>query len=72
MDDNIGYASALDLRSRFQERSLSPVEVTRALLERIERVNPSLTAYATVSADLALQQAAAAAKENVAGADGRY
>jgi aspartyl-tRNA(Asn)/glutamyl-tRNA(Gln) amidotransferase subunit A len=48
-------------------RRLSPVELTRAVLERIERQQPRLNAFITVTADLALRQAAAAEKEIMRG-----
>jgi aspartyl-tRNA(Asn)/glutamyl-tRNA(Gln) amidotransferase subunit A len=38
-------------------KALSPVELTRAYLERIERLEPRINAYITVTADLALEQA---------------
>jgi len=50
-------------------RQVSPVEVTRALLERIEQIDGSLRSYATVMADHALT-AARRAEEEIA--DGRY
>lgn len=40
-----------------QTRRLSPVEVTRACLERIERLNPILRAYVTVLGETAIEQA---------------
>lgn len=69
MHDDIAFTSALDLKAQFKDRALSPVEVTRALLERIERVNPPLTAYVTVAADKALEQAAAAERAYAAGGE---
>lgn len=51
-DLDISEASRL-IRSRV----LSPVELTRAYLERIERLNSRVNAYATVTAGLALEQA---------------
>ncbi len=47
--------------------SLSPVELTRAFLDRIEKLDPKLNAYITVTADLAMEQAAHAEAELVAG-----
>lgn len=48
-------------------REISPVEVTRAHLQRIERLNPRLNAYLTVLADAALQAAQQAEQAIVAG-----
>ncbi|MCC6341229.1 MAG: Asp-tRNA(Asn)/Glu-tRNA(Gln) amidotransferase GatCAB subunit A [Bryobacterales bacterium] len=44
-------------------RKLSPVEVVRAFLERIERANPKVNAFLTVTAGRALDQARRAEKE---------
>ena len=49
--------------SLIRARQLSPVELTRALLARIDRLNPLLNAYITVTADLALAQAREAEEE---------
>ena len=46
---------------------LSPVELTQATLDRIERKNPELNAYLTVLADAALEQARQAEREIRAG-----
>ena len=48
---------------RIAARELSPVEITRATLERIEALNGHLAAYITVPAELALGQAAEAERE---------
>ena len=58
--DDLCFLSALDLRERFRRRELSPVAVTEAVLARIERVNPRLTAFVTVTPELAIAQAEAA------------
>ena len=47
--------------------SLSPLEITRAYLERIDQVGTKVNAYITVTAELALEQAAALEKELQAG-----
>jgi aspartyl-tRNA(Asn)/glutamyl-tRNA(Gln) amidotransferase subunit A len=44
-------------------RELSPVELTKAHLGRIEQVNPQLNAFITVTSELALHQAAQAEQE---------
>ena len=46
-----------------ESRSLSPVELTQAYLERIDRLNANLGAYITVMADSALAQASRAESE---------
>src|SRR2546430_11437969 len=52
---------------RVQTRELSPSEVVRACLERIERLNPTLNPFITVLADEALAQARVAVDEIKAG-----
>jgi len=59
-DSNLTIVS---LARRIRRRALSPVELTRALLERIERLGPRLNAFITVTADLAIAQARRAEKE---------
>jgi aspartyl-tRNA(Asn)/glutamyl-tRNA(Gln) amidotransferase subunit A len=46
-----------------RRKKLSPVELTRFLLERISRFQPSINAYITVTAEVALAQARQAEKE---------
>ncbi|HEY7007659.1 MAG TPA: amidase, partial [Jatrophihabitantaceae bacterium] len=48
-------------------KEVSPVELTTAYLERIDRLNPTLTAYVEVTADRALADAATLADEVIAG-----
>lgn len=50
-----------------QSGDLSPVELTEKLLRDIETFNPQLSAFITVTADLALAQARRAEKEIMAG-----
>ena len=52
---------------QIRSRQLSPVELTRACLARIERLNPTLNAFITITADLALEQARQAEAEVMAG-----
>ena len=51
---------ATDLIPRIRSKALSPVELTRAVLARIEQANPTINAFCTVTADAALAAARAA------------
>ena len=55
---NLGEASQL-----LRTRKVSPVELTNECLRRIERLNPKLNAFITVTADSALTEARQAEKE---------
>ena len=46
-----------------ESRKLSPVELVRMLLARIQRIDPVISAFITVTAELALEQARAAEDE---------
>ncbi len=48
-------------------RQISPVELTRASLSRIEKLNPLLNAFITVCAETAIEQAEQAEREILAG-----
>ena len=54
---DLAYAPATDLIPRIRSKALSPVELTRAVLERIEAVNPRINAFCTVTAEAALAAA---------------
>ena len=51
------FTPATELVTMIRAKQLSPVELTRAVLERIERVNPTLNAFCTLTADTALARA---------------
>jgi len=59
------FASIPEIGRLYRQRKLSPVELTRFLLERIKKLNAHLNAFITVSAELALQQAKRAESELV-------
>jgi aspartyl-tRNA(Asn)/glutamyl-tRNA(Gln) amidotransferase subunit A len=58
-----------DLARLYRRRELSPVEVTRATLDRIARLNPELNAYVTVMSESAMGAARAAEGQMGAGID---
>jgi len=60
VSDAIAYATIRELGARYRKRELSPVEVTRALLARIEKLDPALHAFVTLTPDRALADARAA------------
>jgi amidase len=57
----------LELATLVRSREVSPVEITRAQLERIQRIDNSLRSYARIHPDLALESARQAEAEIVAG-----
>ncbi len=57
MSQDLCYMPATEMLARFRDRSLSPVEVTTAILAQIDAVDPAINAYVTVTGDLAMEQA---------------
>ena len=58
--DDLVYAGIRELGTRFRKREVSPLELTGALLDRIGRLDPTLNAFVTLTADRALAEAKAA------------
>ena len=56
-DTQLAFASIAEIASLYHRGKLSPVELTRFLLDRIARLNPRLNAYLTVCEEQALEQA---------------
>ncbi len=50
----------VELGPRLRRKEVSPVELTRCCLDRIEKLNPALNAFITVTGDSALAEARAA------------
>ena len=59
MADDLCALSATELLARYRARALSPVEATRAVLERIEKLNPALNCFILVDKEGALAAARA-------------
>ena len=67
MTEDLCLLSLEDLAKLIETKQISPVEATRMQLERIERVNPQLNAYLTVTAEQAMDDARDAEGEIAAG-----
>jgi aspartyl-tRNA(Asn)/glutamyl-tRNA(Gln) amidotransferase subunit A len=59
----------IEVAAKIQAKEVSPVEVTRAALDRLEETEPLLTAFVTTTPEIALEQARIAEKEI---GDGNY
>lgn len=66
--DDLAYLSASELLERYREKSLSPVEVTQAVLDRIERHDGAVNAFVLTDAERALADAKASEKRWAKGA----
>jgi len=58
--DELCWMPAAEMAGAIKRKTLSPVEVMRAVLARIERVNPRLNAIVTLTAQQAMKDARAA------------
>jgi amidase len=61
--DDVCFLDLVEIGRRVQARQLSSVEVTQAVLDRIARLDARLKSYVTLTAELALTQAAHADTE---------
>ncbi len=64
---DLHYLSIAEAAGLIEQRKLSPVDLTRAFLDRIETFDPQLNAYLLVTADKAMEQARRAETEIAAG-----
>ncbi len=67
MPADLHYLPLHEVAQRLKARKLSSVELTRSILDRIDRIDPQLRSYATVTADRALADAARLDAESAAG-----
>ncbi|HEU5320801.1 MAG TPA: amidase [Methylomirabilota bacterium] len=65
--NDLAWMPATEQAALVRSKQLSPVELVRAVLERIERVNPALNAFCTVTADAAVDAARRAERALMAG-----
>ena len=61
--DDLAFLTISQLSERIRTKKTSPVEVTRVMLQRIEKLNPILNAYITVTSDEAMKSAQNVEKE---------
>ncbi len=67
--DQLGYLSLTEAAALLRSRRISPVELTRAVLDRVDRLDSRVGAFITVTRDEAMRAARAAEQEI---ASGRY
>src|SRR5476649_1171068 len=67
MSPDLHYLSLDEVARRLKARRLSSVETTKAILDRIDTLDPKLKAYATVTRDHAMADAKALDAETAAG-----
>jgi amidase len=67
--DDLHYLELTEIAARIRTREISPLEVTRALLDRIAALDGELGGYVQVMADAAMAQAESACAEIAAGRD---
>ena len=67
MATDLHYLSLDEVARRLKARKVSSVETTRAILDRIAKLDPKLKSYATLTAERALADAAARDAETAAG-----
>ena len=65
--DQLSFQSVTELGRLYRSGEVSPVDVVREMLERIERIDPAINSYLTVTRELALAQAGRAEVEIRAG-----
>jgi amidase len=67
MSSDLHYLSLDEVARRLKARKVSSVEATTAILDRIDKLDPKLKSYATVTRDRALADARARDAETAAG-----
>ncbi len=68
LSDDLAYMSAAEIARKIRQKSLSPVEVVDAFIERIEARNPSVNAFVYFGFDDARSAAKAAERALMSGA----
>lgn len=58
--EELAWLSGYEMAAQVRARTVSPIELVEAVLERLDDVEPEINAFVTVTADAARKQAAAA------------
>src|SRR5712691_13342021 len=66
--EDLCFASAVEIAAWVREKKVSPVEVIEAFLSRIDKLNPKINAYVTLTPELAREAAKRAEAAVMAGA----
>ena len=67
MADELAYLTIAEAARLIEQKQLSPVELTTALIRRAEALDPQINAYLLLTADRAVDQARQAEQEIMAG-----
>jgi Asp-tRNA(Asn)/Glu-tRNA(Gln) amidotransferase A subunit family amidase len=67
LSEDVLYLPIRELQANLRRRSFSPVELAKSYLERSEIIGKNLNAYASLTPELALEQAHTAEREILAG-----
>ena len=67
LSEDVLYLPIRELQAHLRRRSFSPVELAKSYLERSEIIGKNLNAYASLTPELALEQAHTAEREILAG-----
>ena len=62
IDENLAFAPATELKELIRNKTVSPVEITKLYLDRIDRLDNQLNSYLTVTPELAMESAQKAEK----------
>src|SRR5579884_4084259 len=67
LGEDVLYLTVEELGAKIKSRAISPVELTESYLDRSRRLGEKLSAYATLTPELALKQAHQAEAEIASG-----
>jgi Asp-tRNA(Asn)/Glu-tRNA(Gln) amidotransferase A subunit family amidase len=56
-NEDICFMSATDMADKIKRQEITSVEITEAIIERIQKINPTINAYCTTTFDLAREMA---------------